>query len=857
MDLNILPLARREGQDLPALPGLHITSQPRRPARGRQGDRLLLFFKLEGNLSLEQGQQDQLLAQLAQGFYQTAGAVTAAMRTVAETLNQYLLDRNLRSGSNGRQASGLLMIAVVREGRVILGQCGPMHAFRISPNVVEHFYDDDLAQRGLGQGRATPLTYFQTELGKDEGLLLCARPPAAWVAGGLSGAYGQGPESLRRRLFSQAGADLEAVLVMAKAGSGKVHLLSAAAAAQEEAAARPAAAAEAAAEVQAPPAQPPQRPDSPAPDRAAETGEAARPAPGLQPAPPLYPAFTETAASPINEAGPQPPASAQPGYPSRPFEYTPEGAAGGLSASASENLASSSLPGTVPLADHPSFEAAPPAAAQPTEPAKPGRWFGRRKREAAAASVAASASASAAVQANGDLPEQARRQPRSGPTPVMRGIAGMGAAVNRGSRGAARVSGSVLRRLLPGEGTLPSSVMAFFALAIPIMVVAAAMYVYLKEGVAKQYQAAFTAASQAADTARAETDPAARRQAWAGVLAAAQRAENYQVTDATRSLQEEAQANFDQLDSIRRIEFQPAIVGGLSSDARITRIVATEDDLYLLDDADGSVWRALRTTRGYEIDSNFACGPSLPGVLTVGPLIDIAPIPKGSELEGALLAMDGAGNLLQCAPGEQPLASSLAPPPAGWGTPSGFALDSGNLYVMDPHPQKNAVWAYWGGDFTSQPQLFFAEDVPPMADVVDLAVDKRDLYMLHADGHITLCTFSELGVSPTRCADPVPYTDSRPGHEGQPFKPDHAFTQILTTQPPDPSLYLLESQAQAIYHFSLRLLNLQKQMRPVTLRPQGVNLSFPDDPATSFALSPDGRVAFMALGNQVFYAGTP
>jgi hypothetical protein len=79
-----------------------------------------------------------------------------------------------------------------------------------------------------------------------------------------------------------------------------------------------------------------------------------------------------------------------------------------------------------------------------------------------------------------------------------------------------------------------------------------------------------------------------------------------------------------------------------------------------------------------------------------------------------------------------------------------------------------------------------------MEDVIDLAVDKSDLYLLHEDGHVTLCTFSELGVSPTRCTDPFPYVDSRPGREGLILIPDSPFTQIHATQPPDPSLYLLE-----------------------------------------------------------------
>jgi len=107
-----------------------------------------------------------------------------------------------------------------------------------------------------------------------------------------------------------------------------------------------------------------------------------------------------------------------------------------------------------------------------------------------------------------------------------------------------------------------------------------------------------------------------------------------------------------------------------------------------------------------------------------------------------------------------------------------------------------------------------------------------------------------LGVSPTRCTDPLPYVDSRPGREGLLLIPEAPFTQIQATQPPEPSLYLLESQSQAIYHFSLRLLTFQRQLRSQKPLPA-------DSPATAFAIRPDGRVAFLALGNKVYYGGIP
>jgi hypothetical protein len=77
--------------------------------------------------------------------------------------------------------------------------------------------------------------------------------------------------------------------------------------------------------------------------------------------------------------------------------------------------------------------------------------------------------------------------------------------------------------------------------------------------------------------------------------------------------------------------------------------------------------------------------------------------------------------------------------------------------------------------------------------------------------------------------------------------PDALFDQISFAPPPDPSLYLLDPQNRAIYHFSLRL-NLDRQYQAIR--------QLPDGAATAFAISTT-RMAFLAIGNQVFYAALP
>ncbi len=155
MDLHFLPLVRHDGQDQAELPGLHIAAPPRRPARGRQPDRLVIYLSMEGNAPLPQDQQEQLLKRLAESYFKTPGSVTAAMRTVIESLNQYLLDRNLRGASSGRQGLGLLTLLTLREDRLYLAQCGPVHAYLLAESEVRHINDPQPTRRGLGLGRLT------------------------------------------------------------------------------------------------------------------------------------------------------------------------------------------------------------------------------------------------------------------------------------------------------------------------------------------------------------------------------------------------------------------------------------------------------------------------------------------------------------------------------------------------------------------------------------------------------------------------------------------------------------------------------------------------------------------------------
>lgn len=421
----------------------------------------------------------------------------------------------------------------------------------------------------------------------------------------------------------------------------------------------------------------------------------------------------------------------------------------------------------------------------------------------------------------------------------------IGTATQRAFGNTAAAVRNLLARLLPDESllTLPANVMAVVALTVPVILIAIATAVYWQRGREGLYRAYFQQAQAVAVAAVGETDPAKLRQVWRETLATLDSAERFQVTSESQSLRQYASNSLDGLDGIERLDYQDALTTVLPPVVQITRILASGDDLYLLNAADGSVLHATRSAVGYTVALEFTCGPQP----TIGPLVDIALMPLGNTLRANLLGMDANGNILYCFDDQPPLTAPLPTPDSGWGSPKALTLDGDSMYLLDP--QTNAVWVYrsLSENFDGRPRFFFSEQVPSMRGALDLSVNRTDLYILHADGHLTTCVYSSLPDAPTRCEDPATYTDFRPGYKSGTTLPNTQLVQIAYQPPPDPSLYLLDAPNQAVYHLSLRLA-LQRQWQPREPLSGGA--------ATAFAISPD-RVLFLAIGNRVYYAALP
>jgi hypothetical protein len=433
--------------------------------------------------------------------------------------------------------------------------------------------------------------------------------------------------------------------------------------------------------------------------------------------------------------------------------------------------------------------------------------------------------------------------------PMQAGMGAVGRVVGNTLESAGHSFGRLVRNILPDESLLhlPPSMMVFIAVAIPLVIATVGGAVYVQRGKASQHQTYYEQALVAAKNASGQTEAPAQRAAWHLVLGALDSAEFYKSTPESQDLRNQAMLALDALDKIERLIFQPALAEGmLGAEFKVRRMIVNGNDLYLLNADQGNVLRAYMTGRGYEVDPTFKCGPSQ-GPLVVGQLVDIITLTPGIFEDAAIVGIDADGNLLYCSPdGEQPVAVQLALP-GNFVEAVNLEIDNGDLYVLDP--QSKAVWLYNNMKLDQLPRDFFGEDRPDnLADVIDMAINNDDLFLLHSDGQISKCAYSSLPESPTRCDDPFPYQDARAGRVSGALMEEAIFTQIYFSPPPGPSIYMLDPQQQSIYYFSKRLA-MQSQYRPVAG-------TLPNLPASAFAVSAQ-RLAYLAIGNQIYYTALP
>ncbi|GAB1469215.1 hypothetical protein MASR2M66_00910 [Chloroflexota bacterium] len=814
LDINLSPLYRIQGQEPAEMPGMLALHPPKNAARGREQDRLIVYLALTGNATITTTEYHKFAEDTANVFFQTPRAITSALRISADWLNKVLLERNMKTKGVGQYTLAWLALAVIRENQCTFSLSGPIHAYWLSRNGSRHIFEPSISGKGLGSSQNISIHYAQTELNPIDMLLFCGRVPNAWVTP-LEDAQPSSFDATRRRLTSLTTEDLNAVLFQGSEGTGAFRIFKAGMAVEKVDAPVVEEEKTQADEVPAPQ---PLTSSLPAANEPEPTPEAdahlVQPATYTTPIPQENPSDDPLASLPHKPTLQDFPASIPRAKPKPQIDPSPDDIL--IEEEAEEIEVNEEVEETQPEQEEPlpvetDSQAAPPKVEIPSAPQEP------------------SPQAKQAAKAVVNLMQGFRN-----------GSASLGERFRR-----------FLPRLLPAENSDAAPVsstafMGFMAVLIPLIVVTIALVVYLRYGRNEQYDAYFNQALQTKQQALALTDPVEQRTAWDNVLENLDRAEEHRQTAETINLRREAEASRDQLLGIYRLKFNPAFSTRLGID--VSRMAASEKDLYLLNAANGEVLRATPAGNGgFELDTNFDCKPGINN--PAGPLVDILTLPITNIYGATVLGIDAAGNLLYCKPGGPPQVGLLAAPDTNWGRITGFMLDAGNLYVLDA--PSRAVWVYTGKEtaFVDRPYFFFGEQTTKQ-DAIDFVISGDDMYLLHSDGRISNCTYSRINVNNSECQDPLERANPLfPAYGDIDLFGSAHFTQILYAAPPDPSILLLDAENQSVMRFSPRTAELQNQFLPAT----GSTNPVPFGEVGAVAVSPD-HVLYLAVNGQVYFA---
>jgi hypothetical protein len=417
---------------------------------------------------------------------------------------------------------------------------------------------------------------------------------------------------------------------------------------------------------------------------------------------------------------------------------------------------------------------------------------------------------------------------RSIPTPTTRLLRQVGSLLARPFV----AIGSWVTNLLPGwtespsPGTFSPSLLAGTAIAVPLIVVAVVSVLYFRRGRVQQFEEFLLQAQAAVVSAQLKPSPEEARADWQVARHWLEQAEAYGRSDDSQTLRSQVDTVLDELDHVQRVEFLPAVSGGVGPGARLSATAATPTDLYVLDDARDRILHAWFTGRGFEVDRDFGCLEALGGTVDLDPIVDLLlqPEPGALGAEG-VVAVDEDGTLVYCAPGKTPASGQLNPPGTGWGRIQAVDLQGDNLYVLDP--KANAVWIYASVDglFAGIPVIYFAEGIQSLNRAVDLAVTQDELFVLYDDGHLDRCRRLEenapdgslrIRVECEQGLQLFPAGTAVPG--GGSVLP----VEMVYSPPPEPSLYVLDGPTGSVFQFSMRLV-YQARFHPTPPLPEAVS----------------------------------
>lgn len=187
-------------------PGFSVHSAPRKAARGRDRDVLLV------GLYLGPGGPRDVVDRAVSAYFGTPGSVTAAARATLQAANAQLYDYNRYPPASGPVTGGLCL-AVLRGADLYVALLGSGQVVVVHPAAVERFPDRSAEPPApFGLETLADVQYFHTLLAAADYALFTADMPPGWETNALTNLPATGLESAVARLTRLAGPNASAMV---------------------------------------------------------------------------------------------------------------------------------------------------------------------------------------------------------------------------------------------------------------------------------------------------------------------------------------------------------------------------------------------------------------------------------------------------------------------------------------------------------------------------------------------------------------------------------------------------------------------------------------------------------------------
>lgn len=349
---------------------------------------------------------------------------------------------------------------------------------------------------------------------------------------------------------------------------------------------------------------------------------------------------------------------------------------------------------------------------------------------------------------------------------------------------------------LPQEGRrswLSTPAAAGLAVLIPVVVVVLVVVMWLSRTGESEFDQCVNQANEAAEIARgvASNDVTGTLAAWNAVLVFVDQCNTLRPNDPTMSaLRREARTV---LDALLQISRRPMAHVVTLPSASLKRGVLQGEDLYVLDDGNGLVYRVTLpgegTGQGQPVPIAGMRRQGTVNQFTIGDIFDIAWTDEGGVSQGSVItALDRNGVLVDCSPTFLQNCSAQQLNIDTWNEPVAMHFWQGRLYVLDP--AANQIWRYdpSGSAYPNVPiEYFVGEGRPDIRTAVDFAIDTPgSIYILLSDG--TVARYN--------AGLPEPFTlDAFPTEDAM----RSADSMFLNTNPIAQNIYFVDRANRTIY----------------------------------------------------------